>query len=109
MKKGCLIVVFLIVAFIVYTFYVFMTSVSDSEEASKNRWFDIQGKSGIVKMHLGMPKDSVILLLGAPDKVWSHSSGKDIIEDISYCINNDKYPDLIFTFENGELKEFFQH
>ena len=103
MKKGCLIVVFLIVAFIVYTFYVFMTAASDSEEASKNRWFDI------VKMHLGMPKDSVILLLGAPDKVWSHSSGKDIIEDISYCINNDKYPDLIFTFENGELKEFFQH
>ena len=62
----------------------------------------------MVNLHLGMPKDSVILLIGKPDDYNSHSISNIIIEEIGYKVKNDVVEDLTFTFEDGKLKSFTQ-
>ena len=109
LKIGCLsfllIIGILFFVYLVATFYM-MSSPSSS---SKQTPFEVRTKNGLVKLHLGIPKDSVILLIGEPDDYQSHSIGNTIIEEIGYNVNNERYEDLNFTFEDGKLQSFSQY
>ena len=84
--------------------YFTSSSKTDYNQTS----FEVVTNKGTVRLHLGMPKDSVIMLIGKPDDIESHSEGKVIIEEIGYKVNSDDYPDLNFSFENGKLESFSQ-
>ena len=43
----------------------------DVTEEGDIRYFDVKSKKGEVRIHTGMPKDSVIMLLGKPSKFMS--------------------------------------
>ncbi len=66
-------------------------------------------KKGKVTLHTGISKDSVIILVGEPDKISSHSSGSNIIENIGYKVKNEDFTDLNFEFKNGVLVSFVQN
>ena len=97
---GCL----LLIAFL-FILYI----MSSSNDSKKQTPFEVMTKKGIVKLHLGMPKDSVLMLIGEPDKYQSHSIGNTIIEDVGYKIKNNNDNDLTFTFEDGLLERFSQY
>lgn len=103
LKMGCLICMLLFAILAIYSWF----SVVDSTE--KQIPFEVVTKMGSVSLHLGMPKDSVILLIGKPDNYESYSLGNRIIEEIGYKINSKSYADLTFRFENGELESFRQN
>ena len=106
-KTGCL-GYLLFVGCLVLFFIVVMFWYAGGEDNNKSRPFDIVTKQGTVTLHLGMPKDSVIMLVGEPNNIRSHSEyDNDIIEVLEYN-TKDRYNDLSFTFENGKLKEFRQ-
>ena len=99
---GCLIC--LVIIGLLCILYISSGSKSEYNQTP----FEVMTKKGTIKLHLGIPKDSVILLIGKPDDIESHSEGKAIIEEIGYKVNTDDYPDLNFTFENGKLESFSQ-
>ncbi len=102
--KGCLGVFVCVVLFVVYSIFI----VSGNSEP-KAQPFDVETKTGKVTLHLGMPKDSVILLLGEPDESEAHSIGSLIINEIGYKVKDKGYADLTFRFENGKLESFRQN
>lgn len=98
---GCLILLYL------FTTYSAMGGEEPNQE--NNHPFEIITKHGTVTLHLGMPKDSVIMLVGKPDNIQSHSDyDNDIIEELEYKIKSQDF-DLSFTFENGKLRDFNQY
>ena len=105
-KYGCLgcLLVYGVLALIYFGSSFFMM-VSDSE---KNRPFEVQTDEGIVTLHLGMPKDSVILLLGEPNDKDACSIGNTINETLKYYYSNDTQI-YDFEFENGKLESFSQN
>ncbi len=111
LRRGCMGI--LLVFGALFLLYIFVTIwyVSDAAISEDNsRPFEIVTKKGPVTLHLGMPKDSVILLVGKPDDIRSHSDiGDDIIEEFGYNVKDKGFNDLTFTFENGKLKEFRQY
>ena len=87
-----------------------MSSAITAEDTVESQTpFEVITKKGTVSLHLGIPKDSVIILIGKPDSYNSYSSGCTIIEKIGYKINSNKYDDLTFHFENGKLESFSQN
>ena len=95
--------------FIAVVSLIFLGILMTQGNEPSSQPFEVVTKKGTVKLHLGMPRDSVIMLVGKPDYIKSHSQyGRDIIEELGYSINSD-YSDLNFTFENGKLKEFRQN
>ena len=104
LKIGCLSCLLIIAFFIIFIGY---TMWSASLMGSQTP-FEVMTKKGTIKLHLGIPKDSVILLIGKPDDIESHSIGNTVVEEIGYKVNSDVYPDLSFTFENGKLESFSQ-
>lgn len=102
--KGCLGIFVCVLVFVLVVFW----SASGSSEP-KTQPFEVETKTGKVTLHLGMPKDSVILLLGEPDESEAHSFGSDIINDIGYKVKDKGYADLTFRFENGKLESFRQN
>ena len=107
-KNGCMgcLLVFgaLILIYMLGTFA--LMSGSSRKEVPQ---FEVMTKKGIVKLHLGIPKDSVILLVGTPGDFNSHSMGKTIYETLKYKVKNDDYCDLSFEFEDGKLESFNQY
>ena len=105
---GCLsaCALFFLLFVIIPVFGFFYFGGSDSE---KNRTFDVQTKTGIVQLHLGMPKDSVILLLGKPDNKSASSIGNTINEELDYYSTDDATETLYLRFENGTLESFSQY
>lgn len=101
--KGCL----SFICFLILVFAVFWFSSGSSEP--KAQPFEVETKTGKVTLHLGMPKDSVILLLGEPDESEAHSIGSLIINEIGYKVKDKSYADLSFRFENGKLESFRQN
>ena len=102
---GCLLVFgALMLIFLVGTFA--LMGGSSKKEAPQ---FEVQTKNGVVKLHLGIPKDSVILLVGTPDNSNSHSIGNTIYETLEYKVKKDDYCDLSFEFEDCKLKSFNQY
>lgn len=76
----------------------------------KIEYIEVKGKKGNVKLHTGMSKDSVKLLVGKPDAINLDEIGNIRFEKWGYKINN-KYgmpkeyqiPDLNIEFEDGRL------
>ena len=68
------------------------------------QYVEIKGKKGVVAVHTGMPKDSVKMLVGKPDKVDMNTIGSVVYENWGYVISK-RYgygiSDLDFRFENG--------
>lgn len=104
LKIGCLGIIILCVLFVVYSISV----VSDDTSSYNTQPFEVVTKTGKVSLHLGMPKDSVVLLLGDPDESSAHSFGNTIIDEIGYKVKGKSYADLNFRFENGKLESFRQ-
>ena len=73
-KTACLGMVILAVLFVLYS----IGTVSDGTD-NKSQPFEVVTKSGNVTLHLGMPKDSVILLVGEPYEFRSFSLGNRVI------------------------------
>ena len=99
---GCLIC--LVIIGLLCILYISSGSKSEYNQTP----FEVMTKKGTIKLHLGIPKDSVILLIGKPDDIESHSIGNTVVEEIGYKVNSDDYPDLSFTFKNGKLESFSQ-
>ena len=104
-KTACLGMVILAVLFVLYS----IGTVSDGTE-NKAQPFEVVTKSGNVTLHLGMPKDSVILLVGEPYEFRSFSLGNRVIYEIGYQVKvkEKDHTDLSFRFENGKLESFRQ-
>lgn len=112
LKIGCLscmlVFAILTIAYMVWTFYIINSAV-DINCTDSQTPFEVETKKGTVDLHLGISKDSVIILLGKPDNYKSHSMGNTIMEEIGYRINSKDYEDLTFQFEDGKLESFNQY
>ena len=76
-----------------------------AEEQQDIRTFNVRSKKGKATIHTGMPKDSVLLLLGEPTEFMSN----DIMDNISYRYGNYDLNVLKIEFENGKVKSVSQH
>lgn len=71
------------------------------------RYFDVTTAKGTYNLHLYMPKDSVIMLLGQPDEKRMHTMAGDIMETLEYNkANSDK---LCLSFTNGFLEDVMEY
>ena len=113
---GCLLTfgaLFLLV--IILTFYysyspnVPLSFDSLGDNIEKAQPFEVLTKKGMVTLHLGMPKDSVIMIVGKPDDVRAHTYGSTVEEVIGYKVKGESFADLNFTFEDGKLKKVDQY
>jgi len=86
-----------------------MNSFEDDVQEVQIQYVEVKGKKGNVRLHTGMHKDSVQILLGKPDKVNLRTYGKTAYEDWGYKIKNSYVSDLDIDFENGKLKSVRQH
>ena len=100
-----LIFAILILLYLGWTYFMMSSEVNDTILQTP---FEVETKKGTVPLHLGMSKDSVIILMGKPDSHDSHSFGRMIVEDLGYNIKGNGYEDLTFHFENGKLESFRQ-
>jgi hypothetical protein len=73
-------------------------------------YIEVKGKKGNVRLHTGMSKDSVKLLVGKPDAINLDEIGNIRFEKWGYKINNKsgmpkeyQLPDLNIEFEDGRL------
>lgn len=71
-------------------------------------YFDAKTKKGKVKLHTGMPKDSVLMLAGEPDEFRSTTIQGHNMEHAGYKISNRYVADLEFTFIDGVLTDYSQ-
>ena len=86
----------------------FSAPVDLSEVDEKVTTVEITGKNGLVKLHTGMPKDSVKLLVGKPDEVDLRELGYTYYETWGYKIKSKYVPDLRIEFEDGRLEGLSQ-
>lgn len=81
-------------------------SFDDFDEVKKEvRYFEVRSKKGKATIHTGMPKDSVILLLGQPTEFRS----SDYIDEITYRYGNYDVKSLRIEFEDGKVNSVTQH
>ena len=109
LKKGCVGCLLVIVGAFIFVFLSFMFFESSGNETKQNVSFEVTTKKGKVKLHLDMPKDSVILLAGEPDDQSAHSIGNTIYETLRYSSGNNTYSSLRLEFEDGKLSSFNQY
>ncbi|MBQ3325180.1 MAG: hypothetical protein IJG81_10120 [Muribaculaceae bacterium] len=68
------------------------------------RYFDVKSKKGEARIHTGMPKDSVIMLLGKPTQFMSTEYSDEITyESGPYDTNI-----LTISFEDGKVSSVIQ-
>ena len=109
LKNGCMGCLLVIAVLFLVLFLTFVFSSNRSDSVERQPPFEVITKKGVVKLHLGMPKDSVIMIIGTPDDISSHSTYNTIIEEIKYKVKNDDIADLTFEFEDGKLTKFTQY
>ncbi len=109
LKKGCVGCLLVIVGAFIFVFLSFMFFESSGNETKQNVSFEVTTKKGKVKLHLDMPKDSVVLLAGEPDEQNAHSVGSTIYETLRYSTDSNSYSNLHLEFENGKLSRFDQY
>lgn len=74
-------------------------------EPMATEYVEIRGKKGYVNLYIGMPKDSVKMLVGRPASVDLNTRyDGTTVENWGYKINNSYIDDLHISFENGRLK-----
>lgn len=74
----------------------------DIEDRLHIQYFDVTTKKGTFTLHTDMPKDSVMLLLGKPDKTDVMTLGGDVHEN--YDFKKEEYDYVRIEFRNGYLK-----
>lgn len=75
---------------------------ADSEIKQNIQYFDVTTRKGTYTLHTEMPKDSVMLLLGKPDKTNVMTLGNDVHEN--YDFNKGNYNYVRIEFRNGLLE-----
>lgn len=73
------------------------------------QYLEVVGKKGNVTLHTGMPKDSVKILLGKPDKVDLRTFNFSKREDWGYKIKTNYGTDLDIEFKDGKLESVRQN
>lgn len=107
--KSILIFIFGFVAGIVATiFFAFLISLgSNQNEKIENKKtiqkVEVKGKKGRVTLYVGIPKDSVELLVGKPDEVRLDNLGGHTMEDWGYKLKNVYVSDLNISFTDGRM------
>ena len=72
------------------------------------QFVEVKGRKGKVTLHTGMPKDSVQILVGKPDKVDLNSIGNSTYESWGYKLKKNYLSDLDIEFQDGKLKSVRQ-
>lgn len=83
-------------------------NLANLSQEAEVQYIEVKGKKGNVTLHTGMPKDSVQILVGKPDKVDLHSLGNSTFEGWGYKIKNSYVSDLDIEFKNGKLESVRQ-
>lgn len=83
-------------------------SDSYANQEAEIQYIEVKGKKGNVTLHTGMPKDSVKMLVGKPDKVDLHTIGNTAYESWGYKLRNNYLTDLDIDFKDGKLKSVQQ-
>ncbi len=97
--------------FIIFIGYIIGTyKHNDSMRNIPIQYIDIKGKKGYVKLHTGISKDSVKILVGRPDEVELNSipAFNSTLEDWRYKLKDNYIPNLVLKFENGKLVDVDQ-
>ena len=76
-----------------------------AEQERPVQCFQVRSKKGKGTIHTGMPKDSVILLLGQPTEFVS----RDYIDQITYRYGSYDLNYLQIEFEDGRISSVSQH
>lgn len=74
------------------------------DKKAEIQYIEVTGKKGIARLHIGMIKDSVQILVGKPDKTDLRSNNHFTLEDWGYCIKENGLTDLRIEFEDGKLQ-----
>ena len=74
-----------------------------SSQSSHVVYFNIKTSRGNVRLHTGMSKDSILILMGEPDEFSIMDVAGDYHEDMKYHINQSAYCDLSLEVINGIL------
>lgn len=78
--------------------------LEDVDENEDIRYFDVKTKKGEARIHTGMPKDSVIMLLGKPSQFMSTEYSDEITYEFGpYDINM-----LTIQFKDGKVSSVIQ-
>lgn len=113
MQKAIKILIYFIIGFFLLVFILFVInaflSPLEKESPVEVQYIEVTGKNGEVQVYIGMQKDSVKILVGKPDKIDIHTSGKKTFENWRYNLNNKYRTDLDIDFENGRLKGLRQN
>jgi len=86
-------------------------NLANLNQGAEVQYIEVKGKKGNVTLHTGMPKDSVQILIGKPDKVDLHTTGGYAFENWGYIINKtygSKIADLDIDFVDGKLRSVHQ-
>jgi hypothetical protein len=83
-------------------------NLENLNQEAEVQYVEVKGKKGNVTLHTGMPKDSVQILVGKPDKVDLHSIGNTTYETWGYKLKNNYLSDLDIEFKDGKLKSIRQ-
>lgn len=84
-------------------------NLENLNQEAEVQYVEVKGKKGNVTLHTGMPKDSVRILVGKPDKVDLHSIGNAAYETWGYKLRNNYLSDLDIEFKDGKLKSIRQY
>ena len=83
--------------------------MDSSENDIQVQYIEVTGRNGNVKLHTGMAKDSVQILVGKPDEVNFHSNGSISFEGWGYKLKNKYVSDLNIDFIDGKLNGVIQN
>lgn len=96
LKLGC---GFIMALWIISFFIAFALALCGNEEADPIEYFQVTNGKKEVTIHTGMPKDSVILLLGQPTEFDSNNYR----DEITYNYGMMGLSSLTIEFENGKV------
>ncbi|MDD2243993.1 MAG: hypothetical protein VB024_05635 [Dysgonamonadaceae bacterium] len=78
----------------------FITNYSDK----KVKHIEVKSKKGNATLYTGMTKESVIFLIGEPDKINSKTLKSITYEVWGYLLTNKYFNDIELEFVNGKLR-----
>ncbi|MDR0895906.1 MAG: hypothetical protein LBN06_11510 [Prevotellaceae bacterium] len=110
LKLGCAFITG--AAFVLLILYVVYLKVAPADNESlpvEAQYVEVNGRKGNVTLRIGMPKDSVRMLVGKPSSVDLRSHGFGTFEDWGYKLKNNYISDLEIHFMDGVLTSVRQN
>jgi hypothetical protein len=116
LKVGCGFILGVVstVMFLSFSYFASVSNYSDEESEKKAlygvskeefQYYNVKSKKRKATIHTGMPKDSVILLLGEPTEFTS----SDYIDEIVYRYGKYDINSLRIEFRKGKVKNVSQY